>query len=150
MRRGLSAMKAAQIEYADIHRRIDPQAVLDHYDAENQYEQVNLDGTTEVIHSCLIDRVDQHHANGDANPSACCNMEKKLYVCYSYRDPETDKSGYDMLHLIMKMEGKKDPRDVIELVQSFLDDTVTEKNAFAAEMEQLLVPAPVAEQHPVR
>ncbi|ASZ74738.1 DNA primase [Mycobacterium phage Phabba] len=136
---GLQAMKDANVDFADIHRRIDPQAVLDHYDAENQYEQTNLDGTVEVIHSCLIDRVDPHHANGDQNPSAACNLNKKTWVCYSYVDPETGKSGYDMLHLIMKMEGAKEPRDVMDLVRGFLEGGTAEPNQFMAKLMGLVM-----------
>ncbi|ACH62157.1 DNA primase [Mycobacterium phage Myrna] len=142
---GLAAMKAANVDFADIHRRIDPQAVLDHYGAENQFEQTNLDGTVEVIHSCLVDRVDPHHANGDQNPSAACNLNKKTWVCYSYVDPETNKSGYDMLHLIMKMEGAKEPRDVMDLVRGFLEGGTAEPNQFMAKLSALVV-APESEK----
>lgn len=141
MRKGLSAMKASAIEYADIHRRIDPQAVLDHYGADNQREELNADGSREIIHSCLIDRVDPHHQNGDQNPSAACNLDKKTWVCYSYVDPDTGKSGYDMLHLIMKMEGKKEPRDVIELVRTFMDDVTSPTvEGRVAKLRRLLAP----------
>lgn len=37
-----------------------------------------------VIHSCLIDRYDQHHTNGDANPSAALDKLTKRYSCFSY------------------------------------------------------------------
>lgn len=137
--RGLNAMRATEIRLSDIQRRIDPQAVLDYYEADNQYTQTNTDGTVEVIHSCLIDRVDPHHRNGDSSPSAACNLDKKTWVCYSYADSETGKSGYDMLHLIMKMEGKSDPYDVLDVVRRFLAEAVVEdQEDFAAEMERLL------------
>jgi 5S rRNA maturation endonuclease (ribonuclease M5) len=145
-------MKAAEIQFEDIHRRIDPQAVLDYYGADNQRVEHNEDGTEEVIHSCLIDRVDPHHQNGDANPSAACNLDKKLYTCYSYVDPETNKSGYDMLHLIMKMEGKKDPHAVMGLVSGFLDDATATTDDFMAELDRILAAAtePQALAAPIR
>lgn len=78
--------------------RLDARAVLEHYGAENCREQAGPDGTTEIVHSCLLDRVEPHHNNGDRNPSACLNVEKKLYVCYSLG------WGGDLLRLIQKME----------------------------------------------
>ncbi|QZE10503.1 DNA primase [Mycobacterium phage ScoobyDoobyDoo] len=151
MRTGLSAMKASAIEFADIHRRIDPQAVLDHYGAENDREEINLDGTREVIHSCLIDRVDPHHQNGDQNPSAACNLDKKTYVCYSYVDPETGKSGYDMLRLIMKLEGAKDARDVMGLVQSFMDGaSPASVDDRIAKLRRLRAPEPTGAPETIR
>lgn len=37
-----------------------------------------------IIHSCLIDTYDPHHANGDNNPSAALDSETKRYSCFSY------------------------------------------------------------------
>ena len=82
----------------DFRDRLDARAVLAHYGAQNCREQAGPDGTTELLHSCLIDRVEPHHNNGDRNPSACLNVEKKLYVCY------TLGWGGDLLRLIQKME----------------------------------------------
>lgn len=82
----------------DFRDRLDARAVLEKYGAENCREQPGPDGTTEIVHSCLIDRVEPHHNNGDRNPSACLNVEKKLYVCY------TLGWGGDLLRLIQKME----------------------------------------------
>lgn len=61
---------------ADYLRRIDCEAVLLHYEAEN----VHKDGD-ELVHSCIIDRVEPHHSHGDATPSARLNVEKKLFNC---------------------------------------------------------------------
>lgn len=89
----------AQQRWYRIYRdKLDAREVLSHYGAINVTEQPGGDGTTELIHSCLIDRVEPHHTNGDASPSAALNVEKKVYVCYASR-----WKG-DLLHLIMKME----------------------------------------------
>ena len=82
--------------YEDYKRRLDARQVLEHYGADNCMEQMGRDGSTEIIHSCLLDRVEPHHRNGDQNPSAACNLDKKLYVCYNYW-------GGDLFHFIAKM-----------------------------------------------
>lgn len=106
---------------AELARRLDAEAILDHYGAENGYEQANHeDGTREIVHSCLIDRVRPHHQNGDANPSASCNVDHGLYVCYSYTDPETGKSGMDMITLVMLLEGAKRVSDVVDVLTPHL------------------------------
>lgn len=121
MRRGLIDPDAEHKLHRDLARRIDPRAILDHYEAENAFEMLNTeDGSTEVIHSCLIDRVEPHHANGDQNPSASCNIDKKLYVCYSYTDPVTNKSGMDMVDLVLKLERKKALEDVSDVIAPYL------------------------------
>jgi 5S rRNA maturation endonuclease (ribonuclease M5) len=90
---------------SDLYKRyrsqIDVRAVLEHYGAENVTETRNADGTTELVHSCLLDRVEPHHANGDAHPSAWANVEKGLYCCAVYW-------AGDILHLIRKLEGEED------------------------------------------
>ena len=80
MRMALDRLKS-DAQYQDYLRRLDARAVLDHYGVENDRDEVTHSGETEVIHSCLLDRVDRHHNNGDQNPSAACNLDKKLYVC---------------------------------------------------------------------
>lgn len=80
MRMALSRLKA-DAQYQEYLRRLNTRAVLDHYGVENDREEVSHNGQTEVIHSCLLDRIDRHHNNNDRNPSASCNLEKKLYVC---------------------------------------------------------------------
>lgn len=135
-------MTAKEIPFDEYTRRIDPRAILDYYDAENAFEQTNTDGTVEVIHSCLLDRVESHHQNGDQHPSAALNIDRKLYVCYSYSDPDPDsrywgKSGMNLFRLIMKLEGKSDVSQVIPEISRFLDGTVKEKDDFAAELEAL-------------
>lgn len=68
--------------YREYRRRIDPREVLAHYGAENVSERINSkDGTTELIHSCLLDTVEPHHAHGDAKPSASMNIEHKMFNC---------------------------------------------------------------------
>lgn len=104
----------------ELAARLDAEAILDHYRAENAYEQVNKDGTREIVHSCLIDRVRPHHANGDANPSASCNVDHGIYVCYSYTDPETGKSGMDLITLVMLLEGASHVRDIVDVLNPYL------------------------------
>jgi len=104
--------------------------VLDHYGAENQHTEINgKDGTTEIVHSCLLDRVEPHHAHGDSTPSARCNIEKKLYTCFSYW-------GGDLFHLIQKLEGKETFDAVVPVVGEFLDETVSTDD-FIAELQRI-------------
>lgn len=120
-----------QERYRDYRRRLDARLVLSHYGAENSYEQINSDGTVEVIHSCLIDRVEPHHANGDANPSAACNLDKKLYICYQWW-------GGDLFHFIAKMEGKESFADIIPMLSGFLSGSVQEPDQVRAELDRIL------------
>lgn len=145
MRRGLAGLDAP--DYADMRRRINAAAVLEHYDAANTNEQANHDGTTEIVHSCLLDRVEPHHANGDANPSASCNTDKGTYVCYSYSDPDPDPryhghNGMDMLRLIMKMERKRTIEEAADVINRFLDGTTQEASAFTDQLTRLFVDSP--------
>lgn len=120
-----------QALYHDYVRRLDAQAVLDHYGAENQRTEINSkDGTTEIIHSCLLDRVEPHHANGDRNPSAACNLEKKLYTCYAYW-------GGDLFHLIQKLEGKESIDGIIPVVGEFLGDATADTDDYKADAERI-------------
>lgn len=77
----MSGIGGHSYEFTDLLRRLDAHAVLDYYGAENGYEIEGREDTTEVVHSCLLDRVESHHRNGDANPSAACNIDLKLYTC---------------------------------------------------------------------
>lgn len=117
--------------YREYTRRLNARDVLDYYGAENCYEIAGSDGTTEVVHSCLLDRVEPHHRNGDRNPSASINLDKKAYVCYNYW-------GGDLFHLIMKMEKKESLSDVIPLVGEFLDGATSSGDEFLAEVDKLL------------
>ena len=128
MRLGMGHV-AESFAYADYHRRLDAQAVLDHYGAENQRTEINKDGTTEIIHSCLLDRVERHHANGDQNPSAACNLDKKLYACYVWW------SG-DMFHLIQKLEGQEGIDGIIPIVGEFLGETLSDTDDLQAELDR--------------
>ena len=118
-------------QYDEYKRRLDARKVLEHYGLENDHDDITDRGETEVIHSCLLDRVDRHHNNGDQNPSASCNLERKLYVCYAYW-------GGDMFHLIQKMENKSSFAEIVPLLSPFLGDATAEPDAFAAEAEKLL------------
>ena len=117
--------------YAEYLRRLDARALLDHYQAENMSEVPNRDGTTEIVHSCLIDRVEPHHSHGDENPSACFNVDKKVYVCYA-----GGWSG-DAFHLIAKLEGVEAFVDVLPLVGQFLEGAVTEGPTLQAQLAEL-------------
>jgi hypothetical protein len=114
--------------YADSLRRLDARALLEHYNAENCTEQANKDGTTEIVHSCLLDRVEPHHTNGDANPSASCNIDKKTYVCYSMG------FGCDLFHLIQKLEDKEDFADALGVIGQFLSGATQEVHSLDAEI----------------
>lgn len=117
--------------YREYKRRLNARDVLDHYGAENCYEMVGTDGTTEIVHSCLLDRVEPHHRNGDQNPSASINLEKKAYVCYNYW-------GGDLFHLILKMEKKESLSDIIPLVGEFLDGATSTGEDFLSEVDKIL------------
>jgi hypothetical protein len=116
-----------KFQYEEYKRRLDVRQVLEHYDAENCHEYVGSDGTTEVVHSCLLDRVEPHHKNGDQNPSASVNLEKKVYCCYNYW------SG-DVFHLIAKMEHKGSIGGIVHLIGDFLSGATTD----AGELRQRL------------
>lgn len=131
MRFGIAHL-VEQAHYQEYLRRLDARAVLDHYRAENCSEQQGREGTTEVIHSCLLDRVDRHHNNGDQNPSASVNIDRKLYLCYSFW-------GGDLFHLIQKLEGKDSFAEILPLVGDFLSGaTVTTVDSWESEVSSLL------------
>lgn len=117
--------------YREYKRRINAREVLAHYNAENCQELTNPDGTTEIVHSCLLDRVEPHHAHGDQNPSASINLDKKVYVCYNYW-------GGDLFHLIMKMEQKENLSDILNLAGEFLDNATVSGEDFKDEIEKIL------------
>jgi len=129
MRMALPGLQAASM-YEDYRRRINARSVLDHYGIQNDREEVTSSGETEVVHSCLLDRIDRHHNNGDANPSASCNLDRKLYVCYSYW-------GGDLLHLIQKMENRDSFEEILPLVSKFLEGAVVDDDDLRAEVERL-------------
>lgn len=131
MRTGLKQLQDDKF-YRDYLHRLDGRLVLDHYGAENCRDIPGEKGTTEVIHSCLLDRVEHHHQNADMNPSASCNLEKKKYVCWAYW-------GGDLFHLIMKMEGKDELHDIIEVVSDLLSGTVLETETFRDQLDRLFI-----------
>jgi DNA primase len=114
--------------YASYLRRLDGRALLDHYGAEHRSEQANKDGSTEILHSCLIDRIEPHHSHGDENPSACLNVEKKVYCCYA-----GGWSG-DLFHLVMKLEGIETFNEVLPKVNDFLTGATVEVEELQAEL----------------
>lgn len=129
----MSVLSKLSVEgrYRDYLRRLDARALLDHYGIQNDHEETTHAGETEVIHSCLLDRVDRHHNNGDQNPSASCNLERKLYVCYSYW-------GGDLFNLVRKLENKDNFEAIIPVIAPFLAGAVTEPDAFLDELEKML------------
>lgn len=121
----------ADRQYDEYLRRLDARKVLEHYGVENDHDEVTDRGETEVIHSCLLDRIDRHHNNGDANPSAACNLDRKLYVCYAYW-------GGSMFHLIQKLENKNSFAEIVPLLSPFLESATAEPDTFRDEMETAL------------
>lgn len=117
--------------YREYLRRLDARAVLEHYGVERASEQTNAsDGTTEIVHSCLLDRVEPHHSNGDAHPSASCNIDKNFYVCYALG------WGGDLLHFIKKMEGLETFADTLSPASEFLTSSTLEAVDWRAELEK--------------
>lgn len=125
------SLLTAEGRYRDYLRRLDARALLDHYGMQNDHEERTTSGETEVIHSCLLDRVDRHHNNGDQNPSASCNLQRKLYICYSYW-------GGDLFHLVQKLENRDSFEAILPVVAPFLSGTVTEPDRFLEELERIL------------
>lgn len=118
--------------YRDYLCRVDGRAILDHYGAQNCTEKFGSDGTIEIIHSCLLDRLYPHHSNGDSIPSASLNIDKRLYVCYSLG------WGGDLLNLLARLEGKDMVVDVLPMVGPFLSGAVRDIEVFKSELEKLL------------
>jgi 5S rRNA maturation endonuclease (ribonuclease M5) len=133
MKSGLSVLTNRSL-YREYKRRLNAREVLAHYGAENCQELVGTDGSTEIVHSCLLDRVEPHHAHGDQNPSASINLDKKVYVCYNYW-------GGDLFHLIMKMEQKESLSDILPIVGDFLDGSTLSTEDFKDEIEKILAGA---------
>jgi hypothetical protein len=118
--------------YGEYLHRLDARAVLEHYGAERVREEVGRDGSIELIHSCLLDRVEPHHAHGDANPSASLNVDKKLYVCYALG------WGGDLMHLVQKLENRSSLADALPVISSLFDGSATSTTAFRDQLKQLL------------
>lgn len=121
--KGLSKRTELNDRRAEYLRRIDCEAVLSHYGAQN----VHRDGD-EIIHSCPIDQVEPHHTHGDANPSARMNVEKKVWNCWSY-------GGGDIFWFILQMEGKDHFYEIAPLLSRFLGDPVADTQSFIEEIE---------------
>lgn len=99
--------------YREYQARINAREVLARYGARNCTEMTNKDGTTEIVHSCLLDLVEPHHAHRDEHPSAWCNVDKNLYTCSVYW------SG-DLVHLVQKLEGKETLAETLPLIGEML------------------------------
>ena len=117
--------------YQSYLRRLDARAVLEHYGAQNCTEQSGGDGTIEIVHSCLLDRVEPHHTNGDAHPSASINIDKKTYCCYSLG------FGCDLFHLVMKLEGKESFSDSLSSISQFLLGSTVEVDTLRTELDKV-------------
>jgi hypothetical protein len=103
--------------YHSVKRRLDVRQVLEHYGAENCTESVSSkDGSTWIVHSCLLDRVEPHHSNGDAHPSAWVNADNGVYCCATYW------TG-DLFHLIQKLEGVAGFEDIMPTIGKMLSGT---------------------------
>ena len=128
---GMQALADERLYYRYLHS-LDAREVLVHYGAEHVTEQPGEDGTTELVHSCLIDRVEPHHKHRDANPSASVNVEKRKFICYA------SKWKGDLFHLIMKMEGKESFSEALlavsDLIHAGPDDDETCKDKLVRTM----------------
>jgi DNA primase len=111
---------------------LDAREVLDHYGAENITEMPGGEGTTELVHSCLLDRVDPHHKNGDAHPSASVNVEKRKFICYA------SKWRGDLFHLVMKMEGKESFSDALLAVSDLIHAGPDDEQGFRAKLTRTM------------
>lgn len=115
-------------------RRLDARAVLEYYGARNCTEQAGGDGTTEIVHSCLLDQVEPHHSNGDEHPSAACNIDKRAYVCYALG------WGGSLFRLIQKLENKESLADTLGTVGQFLTGATQDSSTMLAELDKLFNP----------
>jgi DNA primase len=107
--------------------RIDAQEVLYHYGAN----RIIRDGD-ELVHSCLIDRVEPHHASGDRKPSAAMNEKSLLYSCFAY-------GGGDLLWFIRKMEGLRWHDPILPYLEKFFTQSHEQSTEeFLAEIDALL------------
>jgi len=116
--------------YSHYRGKLDVRAVLDHYGAQNVSETIEGDGTTGLVHSCLLDRVEPHHAHGDQHPSAYANVDKGLYICYNYW-------GGDIFHFIAKMEGDIDFAEIGPKLSDFFVGGTRSSVKFRKELDQL-------------
>lgn len=127
--------------YREYQRRLDVRAVLEHYGAQNCSEHIGSDGTTEVVHSCLLDHIEPHHRTGDSHPSAWANIEKGLYCCAVYW------SG-SIFSLIQKLEGLEDANGVLEVVAPYLSGATRESESVRKTIQEafsrLTAPPPMA------
>lgn len=136
MRTGIAEIKN-RFNAAEYLRKIDPEAILDHYGARNQTEQRGRDGTREIVHSCLINDVEPHHAGNDENPSAAMNTDKATYICYSYW------SG-GIFDFVLKMERKEHLHEIVDVLGSFLGGSISrgERTDFLAQLDAIFRASP--------
>jgi len=131
---GLEALErrhAAMDLYGAYLRRVDVEAILSHYGAAN----ITEDGD-ERLHSCLLDRIEPHHARGDQNPSASANVTRKLYICRAFW-------GGDIFQFVQKMERADHFADILPIIAPFLDGVTVDSAEFQTEVAKLLAAGPV-------
>ena len=116
--------------YSHYRGKLDVRQILAHYGAQNVSETISSDGTTEIVHSCILDQVEPHHANGDQHPSAWVNVEKGLYCCAVYW------SG-DVFHLIQKMEGTEEFGEITSTLSNFFVGGTHDTVKVRKELEKL-------------
>jgi hypothetical protein len=114
----------------ELQTRVDGMDILNYYDAQNVSEQPNNWGT-QLVHSCLIDKVEPHHTNGDASPSASLLNERLYYNCWSY-------GGGDILWFLQKMEGTG-RAGVIPVLSKLLQGGTKSPTDFLAEISKYFV-----------
>lgn len=132
MRSGFSTIsRANKRQYREIVKNIDAEDVLDYYQADNVSLSHSSNGD-ELIHSCLIDRVDPHHSHGDSTPTACLSVDDKLYHCFAY-------GGGDLFWLLEKLEGSWEGAvKVIQKLSRGVQDQ--DSKSFLEEINKLLSP----------
>lgn len=124
-------MRSLSDAYTSYRDKIDVRKVLEHYQAENISESIGSDGRTWIRHSCLLDRVEPHHSNGDANPSAQICLETGHYVCFAYW------SG-DVIHLLLKLEGREELSELGDQIGNYVIGGTRDVAAVRNEIKKLL------------
>lgn len=126
--------------FREYQRRLDVRAVLQSYGAQNCFENTDAQGHTWITHSCLLDRIEPHHSNGDARPSASVCVETGHYHCFSYW------SG-SIFSLVQKLEGCE-PEGVLGVVTPYLSGTTAEidsiRKAIRDAFEEKSLPPPMS------
>lgn len=126
--------KVEKDDYTTAIESLDAEDILSHFGAENIQRKGN-----ELIHSCLIDRVDQHHQHGDGNPSAAINVETKKYNCFSF-------GGGDIFWFLEIMEGSI--QRAVEVLGDLIHDGHQNQERFIERLSSLMVKDEVSQAIP--